>query len=360
MRQIGYPISYFLVVVWKAPTLCNVNFTVRSKFNLPSQVTCSLFRTVTATYKAMKSNKQWNLAVYKKLVLPVVHKRDFSLTKKGLSFWKIRTDYLAGPLPAGQWADSKLKKVKGIWYLCLSIAIEIPELKTTGTIVGVDSGQKNILTAAVVGSNKTLYIRGGTLNHRRLCIRQTRAKVASVGTRSAHRCLQRLSGREKAVTQQLLHTASKRLVAFAQSVNAKTIVMEDLTGIRKNKKVGMKQRTRNHRWPYALCQFFTGYKAAAVGIDLQFVSPAYTSQECNRCGHVEKANRNGLQFRCKSCGWQDNADRNGACNIASRLLGQRHAAAPRAVVNPLIVATSVSYKPMALDFPIGEIAAVGS
>jgi putative transposase len=204
------------------------------------------------------------------------------------------------------------------------------------------------LTAVEPKSNKTLYVRGGTLNHRRLCIRQTRAKVASVGTRSAHRCLQRLSGREKAVTQQMLHVASKRLVTFAESVGAKTIVMEDLTGIRNSKKqTHHKQRARNHRWPFAMCQFFVGYKAAAKGIGMDFVSPAYTSQGCPKCGHTEKANRNGLKFRCKSCDWQDCADRNGAVNIAakhlfaevaSRLLLQRQAVGERASINTLIVA----------------------
>ena len=313
--------------------------TVRSKFNLPSQVTCSLFKHVVSTYRTMRSQKQCNLAIYKKLIIPVCWKRDFNITKNKLTIWKTAMEYQHGPIPEGTWRDSKLKLIGTQWYLCLTIAIEIPELKKTGSIIGVDSGQKNILVAVDIKTNKTLYVRGGQLNHRRLCIRQTRAKVASVGTRSAHRCLQRLSGREKTVTQQLLHIASKQLVAFADSVNAKTIAMEDLSGIRKNKKVGRKQRARNHRWPYALCQFFIGYKAAAKGIELDFVSPAYTSQGCSRCGHTEKANRNGFEFRCKSCNWQDNADRNGAWNIASRLLLRRQAVAERAAVNPLIVAT---------------------
>lgn len=135
----------------------------------------------------------------------------------------------------------------------------------------------------------------------------------------------------------MLHVASKQLVAFAESVGARTIVMEDLAGIR-SKKTHKKQRARNHRWPFTQCQFFVGYKAAAKGIGVEFVSPAYTSQGCPKCGHTEKANRKGLNFRCTSCFWQDNADRNGAINIASRLLLQRQAVVERAAVNPLIVA----------------------
>ncbi|NJL70404.1 MAG: IS200/IS605 family element transposase accessory protein TnpB [Candidatus Competibacteraceae bacterium] len=141
-----------------------------------------------------------------------------------------------------------------------------------------------------------------------------------------------MSGRESSVTQQLLHVASKRLVAFARSCNAKTIVMEDLTGIRKSKKPQHhKQRARNHRWPFKQCQFYVSYKAAAKGIGVEFVSPAHTSQSCPVCGHTEKANRNGLKFRCVSCLWQDNADRIGATNIALRSLLQRQAVGERAV-----------------------------
>lgn len=61
--------------------------TVREKFNLPSQLTCSLFRNVVGTYRSMKSNKQWNLATYNKASLPLCWKRDFNTRKKGMSIW---------------------------------------------------------------------------------------------------------------------------------------------------------------------------------------------------------------------------------------------------------------------------------
>ena len=308
--------------------------TIREKFNLPSQLTCSLFRHVISTYCSMKSNRQWNLAIYKKTNIPICWKRDFNITKKGLTLWSVPTTYESKTLPEGKWSDSKLKLIKNKWYILLSIEIEIPELKTTGTSIGVDSGIKNILTATDKKTNKTFYISGGVLNHRRLCIRQTKAKVASVGTPSAKRLLKRLSGKEKSVTHQLLHVASKQLVSFAESVNAKTIVMEDLTGIRKIKKQHKKQIAKNHRWPFAQCQFYIGYKANAKSINIDYVSPAYTSQSCPICGHAEKANRNGLLFRCVSCGYQDNADRVGSINIGLRSIFQRQAAEERVVYQP--------------------------
>ena len=189
--------------------------TVREKFGLPSQLTCSLFRHVVSTYRTMRPNKQWNLAVYKKTNIPICWKRDFNVSSKGLTIWGTPTTYKSRKLPEGKWSDSKLKLIGKQWYILLTIEVDIPELKETGTVLGVDSGIKNILTATDKRSNKTLYISGSDLNHRRLRLRQTKAKVASVGTRSAKRLLKRLSGKEKAVTQELLHVASKQLVAFA-------------------------------------------------------------------------------------------------------------------------------------------------
>src|SRR3972149_7176934 len=60
---------------------------VREKFNLPSQLTCSLFRHVVSTYRSMKSNGEWSLAVYKKPSIPLCWKRDFNIRKKGVSIW---------------------------------------------------------------------------------------------------------------------------------------------------------------------------------------------------------------------------------------------------------------------------------
>jgi IS605 OrfB family transposase len=304
--------------------------TVREKFNLPSQLTCSLFRHVVSTYRTMKSNKQWNLAIYKKTNIPLCWKRDFNIRKKGLSIWGELISYQSQSLPQGKWCDSKLKLIRNNWYLCLAIEIDQTEPKTTGGIIGVDRGQKNILVAVDPKSNKTLYIRGGELNHRRLCLRQTKAKVASVGTRSAKRLLKRLSGREKAVTQNILHIASKQLVTFAEQVGAKTVIFENLTGFKEkqtknNKKQHRKQRARNNRWAYALLEFFVSYKAAFVGIGIEHVSPKYTSQGCPKCGHVSKSNRNGLKFRCIGCNYADNADRVGGMNVSLRLLIQRQA-----------------------------------
>ena len=49
------------------------------------------------------------------------------------------------------------------------------------------------------------------------------------------------------------------------------------------------------------------------------VDPAYTSQTCCECGHVDKNNRvDQALFICRNCGVVAHADRNASHNIATR------------------------------------------
>jgi ribosomal protein L21 len=52
------------------------------------------------------------------------------------------------------------------------------------------------------------------------------------------------------------------------------------------------------------------------GVFVWEVNPAYTSQTCSECGHVDKQSRSGLKFCCTACGFTANADVNAACNLA--------------------------------------------
>ena len=55
------------------------------------------------------------------------------------------------------------------------------------------------------------------------------------------------------------------------------------------------------------------------GIKVVEVNPAYSSQECKRCGFVHKTNRNSRdQFKCKLCNYKKHADINASKNIRIR------------------------------------------
>lgn len=55
------------------------------------------------------------------------------------------------------------------------------------------------------------------------------------------------------------------------------------------------------------------------GVSIVHVDPAYTSQECSRCGYVNRKNRKSQSaFKCLCCGHVGNADVNAALNILGR------------------------------------------
>lgn len=300
--------------------LAKAHYASLREMGLPSQLACSSCKTVCATYKTAKSNKRWRLAKFSRAVIPVVWKHDFNRTRRGCTLWgELLAVTDPRPLPIGAWKDSKLKRVGKQWFLCLAHEIDIPEPRSTGCIVGVDMGIKRMLVATNSANARPFFFHGGVLNHRRSCIRRTRAEVQSVGTRSSRRLLKRMSGHEAAVTGHLLHVASKALIRYAVEVGARRIVVEELRNIRDSSlSKGKDLRSKVHRWPYADMRFKIAYKAAAVGIELEAVSPRNTSRGCSACGHVSASNRKGLHFCCQKCGRKDDSDRQASKNIRAR------------------------------------------
>ena len=68
-----------------------------------------------------------------------------------------------------------------------------------------------------------------------------------------------------------------------------------------------------------LIKQFTTYKAAQRNKLVIAVPPAYSSQECAECGHVDAENRvSQAEFRCVKCQHVDNADHNAARVLQKR------------------------------------------
>ena len=325
--------NYVSTVVFKTKEINSIKLqqqhytSVRKRFGLPSQLSCSTFKHVSSAFKTQKTQEKWQKTKFKSKAMPIIWKRDFSFSKsKGFCFWgkpiKINDKRLP---PIEVWKDSKIKLVGNVWYLILAFSLEIPEPKTEGCIVGVDSGIKRIFTATNSANSKTFTFHGGELNSRRRHIRRVRSQIQAVGSRSSHRLLQRMSKHEASITALLMHTASKRLVVWAESVGARRIVMEKLANIREASCAkGKELRSGVHRWPYAQGQFFTQYKAHNKGIEFELVSPKNTSRGCPCCGHVDSRNRKGLNFRCLLCGFRGDADRVASVNIRNRSVVTRH------------------------------------
>lgn len=309
---------------------------LRDKFNLPSQIACSCCKHVTASYKTAKANKRWKMSIFTQKSIPIVWKRDFNKGRKGITLWGEILTCFGKNIPETGWKDSKLKKIGNNFYILLCFEKEIIEPRKSGCIVGVDSGIKRMLVASNSLDNKVFFFSGSKLNHDRTCIRQRRSKIQAVGTRSSKRLLKRLSRKEAAITEHLMHVASKALTRYAVNSGAKIVVFEDLKNIRDaSLEKGKNLREKIHRWPYSNLQFKTSYKLAEHGIQVSKVNPKNTSRGCPCCGNVEKSNRNGFEFFCKSCGYCGDADLTASINIRNRFVTKEHDSSVTGSVNPL-------------------------
>jgi IS605 OrfB family transposase len=119
-------------------------------------------------------------------------------------------------------------------------------------------------------------------------------------------------------------------------------VLENLTGIRKQKSRGKKLNKWLSNWSFFQLEQFLIYKATAIGKTVVYVDPRYTSQKCSNCGIVDKDSRNGSHYSCNGCGYQEQADINAAKNIRNNhiisIADHKDRKIEQAVVNKPIVA----------------------
>lgn len=130
------------------------------------------------------------------------------------------------------------------------------------------------------------------------------------GRKKKTQALDRLRDKEKNFATTYNHMISKNVVEFAKKNQCEYINMEKLTKDGFNNKI-----LRN--WSYYQLQQYIEYKAEREGIQVRYIDPAYTSQTCARCGHIDKENRQTQEkFICTKCGFELNADHNASINIA--------------------------------------------
>ncbi|WP_433365325.1 RNA-guided endonuclease InsQ/TnpB family protein [Streptosporangium sp. CA-115845] len=216
-------------------------------------------------------------------------------------------------LAAYRKGESDLLYRDGRWFLIATCDLPEVAVRAPDGFLGVDLGIANIATTSggVRHSGKTL----NAVRHRH---RELRRRLQAKQTKSAKRLLKRRRRAEARFAANTNHTIAKRIVTEAARTG-QGIALEDLQGIRDRVRLRRPQRVTLHSWSFHQLGDFIAYKAARQGVAVVHVDPAYTSQACSSCGHVDKKNRPGqATFSCTSCGFAEHADVNAARNIASR------------------------------------------
>ena len=310
---------------------------LRKETPLGAQMVCNAIFSVCKAYKSQKELGR----IKKDEPVPVVHfdrasvhfdKRTYSIHGERLSLYtlsgRITVTLVTGEhqrriMASGKAKEAELVCRRGRWYFNLVVESDDADPIPSGPVMGVDVGENNL---AATSTSKVWG--GGELRHKRDGYLALRRRLQSNGSQSARQKLRQVSGKERRRVTHINHETSKAIVAEARRIGASRIVMEDLCHIRDRIQAGKRVRARLHGWAFRQLQTFVEYKARAVGIAVEYVNPAFTSQTCSNCGSIGERVRH--RFVCKKCGLRAHADGNASRNLARIGSG---APLPRAAVN---------------------------
>jgi IS605 OrfB family transposase len=220
---------------------------------------------------------------------------------------------------------------KGRMWLHVVVSKEVGVEETVSNSpihnLGIDLGVNNLV---VTSDNR--FFKGVSVSLDKM--QRLRSSLQSKGTKSAKRHLKKVSRRQRLYMLDVNHRVSKQIV---QGLTAgSTVVMEDLKGIREQRK-GRRLNRLLSRWSFYQFREFLTYKSEERGIKVVLVNPKNTSKTCSVCGQI--GTRKKGFFKC-ACGYSINSDLNGARNILAKLTprgNEFRAAVHQPNVVPLIV-----------------------
>ena len=215
---------------------------------------------------------------------------------------------------------------RGSYYFSLVYKASVPPKQETDKAVAIDMGEIHPIVSH--DGEHTIIYNGREVR----AMKQYMNKVKAHFQTKMDRCKQRSNRwyRLKRIKTKILakldaqikdaeHKITSRFISDCIKAKADTIVMGDLKGIRKRAKFSKKSNQKVHQWAFARLQSMICYKAELAGLTIKFVSEAYTSQTCPKCGNRKKpTNRN---YKCNHCGFQYHRDGVGAINIWNKVSG---------------------------------------
>jgi IS605 OrfB family transposase len=217
----------------------------------------------------------------------------------------------------GKAGTLRLKKKRGKWIA--DIALTLPEAEPTDgqAVMGIDLGVKVPAVAHVRGKGTRFF---GNGRYQRVMRRQFYSRRKKLQKAKKRRAVKKSKGKESRWMKEINHQLSRQIVNHAYEQGVGTIKVESLVGIRKGTtrtSGGAKARKNNrmqNSWSFSQLTLFIAYKAERLGIKVEAVDPAYTSQECPACSARNKAQ--DRTYACAKCGWHGHRDRVGAINIS--------------------------------------------
>jgi transposase len=212
----------------------------------------------------------------------------------------------------------------GRWHVAFVVMPDPVHGPGTGEAVGIDRG---VTVSAALSTGETLTVPGLSSREqarlRRLQRRLARAERGSNRRGKARTALARLKARETDRRRDWCEKTSTDIARRFDVIRVEDLNIRNMT---RSAKGTAEQPGRNVRAKTGLNR---GISRSGWGLlvrrledkapgRVEKVPPAYTSQRCSACGHVDGRSRESqARFRCTACGYAGNADVNAARNIAA-------------------------------------------
>jgi IS605 OrfB family transposase len=314
------------------------------KGTISSQMTCTAIRLVAGAYASAKANQkpaQRPFAFKRPTALFLVGERgrDARFCDDGtLSIWTVagrkRIAYRVPDAFKQTLAEAveidrmTISERDGRLLGRVVVTLRLPDPKGIHP-VGIDLNETNALVAVDPDGN-TLFVSGRDFKVRNIRTRKIRRRLQEQlathtahkqATRSLRRLLKRLGRKQRNRTRTFCQQTAAKLVAWAPDDSV--LVFERLTLPQTSKKLRVRQGTRRRlsQWQRGLMRQRVTNAAERRGLLIDDVNPAYTSQDCSRCGLRGVRKRHA--FTCPHCGHEAHADVNAAVNIRLRYTALR-------------------------------------
>jgi putative transposase len=228
------------------------------------------------------------------------------------------------PVPPGVTSYRVTMDCAGRWHVAFAAIPEPITPPRTGEVVGIDRG---VIVSAALSTGELLHAPGLTAQERRRMRRLERklprAKRGSNRRGRVKHAIARLRARETDRRKDWTEKASTAIARRFDVIRVEDLKIGNMTrsakGTARNpgRNVGAKARLNREILQSGWGLLVRRLEEKAPG-RVEKIYPAFTSQRCSACGHVDRKSRESqAAFRCTACGYACHADVNAARNIAA-------------------------------------------
>jgi putative transposase len=212
----------------------------------------------------------------------------------------------------------------GRWHIAFAAIPDPVPGPGNGEVVGIDRG---VAVSAALSTGELLHVSGLTVRERkrlrRLERKLARARRGSERRKGVRLAIARLKARETDRRKDWAEKASTDIARRFDTIRVEDLLIKNMTrsakgsagnpGRNVRQKSGLNREILRSGWGLLVRRLEE--KAASR---VEKITPAFTSQRCSACGHVDaKSRESQARFVCTACGFACNADVNAARNIAA-------------------------------------------